>query len=95
MTILCKKILYNTLGSQSSRVLLGLIESESEHFIIFKTGSGKQYTINKNSIVSIEDTDQEFIDFSQDSLNNKESDGATSPHTFFNNNSNNKQQGGI
>ena len=56
----CRKIFYND-GNGKSRVILGVIQSSDDHFIIVTTRSG-QVMLNKNSIVSIIETKEEFID---------------------------------
>ena len=57
----CKKIHYkNVLDDNSSpRILLGLVISEDDTFITFKTAR-KTYQINKRCVIAIEDTDQLF-----------------------------------
>jgi len=58
----CKKITYNDFeGNRSPRVLLGRVLSEDDQFINFLTGKGKTYRINKNWVLSIEDSDADFI----------------------------------
>ena len=53
----CKKIKF---GDQiSPTVLLGLILSEDETFIVFRTARGK-FHINKQQVISIRDTDIPF-----------------------------------
>ena len=54
----CKKILFKSYGN-NTRILLGVIIGESEYFILFKTAK-KEYQIAKNSVVSIEDTNEIF-----------------------------------
>jgi hypothetical protein len=58
-----KKIIYNDVEGNffSPRVILGKVISEDEIFINFLTGKGKSYRINKNHIISIEQTDVEFV----------------------------------
>jgi len=53
----CKKIAF---GDHSDpTVILGIIESEAEGFLNFRTAR-KRYTINKTTIISIEDTNEIF-----------------------------------
>lgn len=57
----CKKISYKT-GQPTpydTKILLGLIISQDENLINFKTAK-KEYTISITSLISIEDTDIEF-----------------------------------
>ena len=60
---MCQKLKYG--DQKSPSILLGLIVSDDENFITFKT-SRKQYTINKIQILEIEDTNEVFIDHSDD-----------------------------
>jgi len=55
----CKKLRY---GDPSSPVvLLGIIISQDEHFITFKT-EHKEYTVSKSIMLALEDTDILFRD---------------------------------
>ena len=52
----CKKIVYrNYIKGENARVLYGLIVEENDHFVIFKTDKN-EFTINKTTILSMEDT---------------------------------------
>ena len=56
-TRLCKKIRFGL--HERPTILLGLILSEDDFFIVFRTAN-KKHHINKNEILSIEDTNIEF-----------------------------------
>jgi len=56
-TQFCKRLKYGNPNDPS--VILGIIVSEDDHFIIFRTGR-KQYTVSKSMILAIEDTDRVF-----------------------------------
>ena len=55
----CKKLVYGDVGSP--RIIFGLVLSEDNDFLIFRTAK-KKYHINKHSIFSLEDTTKEFIE---------------------------------
>ena len=58
----CKKLVYKNTDPKielKPTVLLGIIKSEDNNFIVFQTGN-KEYTISKQCIISIEDTDEVF-----------------------------------
>ena len=57
--VYCKKLVYG--DKENPRVLYGLILSENETFLDFKTGKGK-HTIRKDMILSISDTNHEFVE---------------------------------
>jgi hypothetical protein len=58
--LLCKKITYRrTEFDPSPRVILGIITSEDYDFIKFRTAR-KEYSVTKQFIISIEDTNEVF-----------------------------------
>jgi len=60
----CKKLCYKNTSPEiplEPTVLLGIIVSEDENFLTFRTAR-KQYRISKKCIISIEDTDEIFRD---------------------------------
>ena len=60
--VFCKKLLYKNAESEFGfrpTILLGIIESEDNDFIFFKTAR-KVHRISKKFIISIEDTDEIF-----------------------------------
>jgi hypothetical protein len=54
----CKKIFYND-GNGKSRCIIGVLHASDDHFMTIKTRSG-QIMLNKNSIISILQTQEEF-----------------------------------
>lgn len=60
----CKKIIYREIDAQGEkiRVLLGQVLEESQTFVKFRTGKGREYLINKDVIMSLQDTGTEFIE---------------------------------
>lgn len=56
-TRFCKKLVYD--NPENPRVVYGIIQEESEDFLIFLTGK-RQYVISKKSVISIQDTDKIF-----------------------------------
>jgi hypothetical protein len=87
--ILAKRIIFDN-GAETPKVILCLIEQESENFLIVRTGSSRVYTINKKKILSISETNQEFID--NYNTSQKVIDGAKqTPSNFINNKVDNKE----
>lgn len=59
----CKRLVYKDAGSgNNTRIILGLIIEESPHYIVFKTGKGNEYLVNRELIVLMEDTNIPFIE---------------------------------
>lgn len=56
--MLCQKLVYNKYNNKTN-VLLGIVTGEDTTFVFFKT-KNKSYRINKTSIISLEDTNEEF-----------------------------------
>ena len=53
----CKKLVFGQ--KESPTILYGLIVSEDEHYLLFRTAKRK-YRISQSLILSIEDTTMEF-----------------------------------
>lgn len=59
----CKKFTFYDLEGQnfiSPKIIFGKLLSEDDNFISFLSGRGRSYKINKNHIISVEDSDKEF-----------------------------------
>tara|TARA_R100001594_G_scaffold117481_2_gene152707 strand:- start:117 stop:296 length:180 start_codon:yes stop_codon:yes gene_type:complete len=54
----CSKIFYND-GNGKSRCIIGVLNSSDDHFMTIKTRSG-QVMLNKNSVISIIETKEDF-----------------------------------
>ena len=58
----CKRLIFNSgfvNGDPRTTVLFGIILDEKDNFITFKTAK-TTYQINKNNVISIEETDMIF-----------------------------------
>lgn len=55
----CKRLVYRSGDSKKATILLGLIESEDDYFVKFRTNKNT-YTLAKSTILSIGDTQEEF-----------------------------------
>lgn len=51
----CKKLVYSEDNQHRPTILLGLIESEDDFFITFRTAR-KQYLLSKKTVLSVQDT---------------------------------------
>lgn len=58
----CKKIRFQSGNNNTISILLGKVTYEDSSEIQVLTGSGKTYRIMKQVLVSIEDTDREFVE---------------------------------
>lgn len=56
----CKKLAFSDEEGRSPKVLLGIIVSEDQFFIKFRTAR-RDWRISKKNIVSIQDTNRNFI----------------------------------
>tara|TARA_R110002074_G_scaffold247713_1_gene419695 strand:+ start:278 stop:520 length:243 start_codon:yes stop_codon:yes gene_type:complete len=56
----CIKLFYND-GSGKNRVVLGVIDSEDDHFFKIKTRSG-YIMLNKKNVISMISTREDFIE---------------------------------
>jgi len=55
----CKKLVFKDFNSETPTILLGLIISDKENRIEFKT-SKRTWLIDKSRLISLSDTDREF-----------------------------------
>ena len=53
-------MVYRNLLGNKNNILLGIVESEDNYFIRFKTAKRK-YSINKELVLSLVETDEEFL----------------------------------
>lgn len=58
----CKKIKFIDEINSTPSVLLGIIVENSKDHIIVKTGRGNKHYINRKFLISIQDTNEEFIE---------------------------------
>lgn len=48
------------MNPEDPSIILGIVESEDDDFLKFRTAK-KEYTISKKLVISLEDTEQEFM----------------------------------
>jgi len=62
MTIFCKRISWrNHFSPANPHYVLAVVLSDSNDFVVFKTGSGRTYEVRKTEILSVSDTDIPFV----------------------------------